>query len=376
MPLALHMDEDQPRPKQPEQLELSTEPASAAEQRLERERDALLQSLSAGAGDTLVHRVAIVLNRFPETRDSDVKMMLRYWEVYEGYHGGSIEPADLFSRARLTSLTRARARIQNTYNLFQASPDIRKRRGKLSDEEYEKALEAAERYPGLTVLIDESGKTGANLIVAAVWFGDPQEFFVLTRMLGEWRLQTGFDNEMHFKELNENVEPYYRAALELLLNEAASVSFKAVSVSREGIRHVDDALEELTYQLLRRGAQHEHDTGRATFPRAMQVWKDQENKGADKLLLARLKDRIQQAGRIEIDGQLTADDFECVESHKSDPMQIADLFAGSLNRVINGAGRDRPKDRFARYFLERVGMPGGPAAEAAFDVDMVMHIKM
>jgi hypothetical protein len=342
---------------QPEQLELTSEPASAVEQRIEREREALLMSIAGGQDDTQVHRVAIILNRFPETRDSDLKLMLRYWEVYEDYDGGTIESSDLFDRARQPFLARSRARIQNTYKLFQASPEIRKRRGKLSEEELEKAREATERYPGLTVLIDESGKNSNTLIVAAVWFGDPEEFFSLTRKLGEWRQRTGFDKEMHFKEIDDD-PVRHREALELVLSEGASVSFKAVSVPREGIKRVDEALEELMYQLLRRGAQHEHDTGRATFPRAMQVWKDQETKGADRLLLAKLKDRLQQAGKVELDGQLTADEFEVIESHNSDLMQIADLFAGSLNRILNGRGGNHVKDQFARYLLDRVGMPG------------------
>src|SRR5947207_3059264 len=118
---------------QPEQLELTTAPLSASKEKLEREREALLRSVASDQGDTVVHRVAILLNRFPETRDSDVKLQLRYWELYEEYDGGSIEPAELFARARLTSLARARARIQNTFGLFQASADIRKRRGKLSE---------------------------------------------------------------------------------------------------------------------------------------------------------------------------------------------------------------------------------------------------
>jgi len=358
-----------------EQLELGGVPETPLNERVEREREALLESIAGGQGDTVVHRVASILNRFPETRDSDLKLMLRYWQVYQDYDGGPIEPAELFERARLTSLARSRARIQNTYKLFQASPDIRKRRGKISEEEYEKALEAAERYPGLTVLLDESGKTSNTLIVASVWFSDPEEFFSLTRRLGEWRLRRDFEKELHFKDLDEENEPYYRGALELVIAEGASVSFKAVSVPKEGIKRIDEALEELIYQLVRRGAQHEHDTGRATFPRAVQVWKDLETKGADRLLLARLKDRMQQAGKVELDGQLTTDEFEVVESHKSDLMQIADMFAGALNRVLNAPGGNHVKDRFARYLLDLVGMPGGPLGEEPFG-DAVMHVKL
>lgn len=353
-------------------------PLSPAEQKAAKQRTALLEALAGGHTDTLEHRVGIVLNRFPETRDSDISLMLRYWEIYEGYDGGAILPEELYQRARMMSLTRSRARIQNTYRLFQASPEIRKRRGKLSEEEYEKALEAAERHPGLAVLVDESGKSGgAHLIVAAVWFGDPEEFFSVTRLLGEWRAKTGFDKELHFKEIDDSAEPMYREAIEVVLQGAASVSFKAVSVPRDGVKRIDDALEELTYQLLRRGVQHEHDTGRAALPRSVQLWKDQESLGADKLILARLRDRLQQAGKVELDGQLTTDEFESVDSAKSDLMQIADLFAGALNRRLNGApGGTHAKDRFSKYLLERVGMPEGPADELEFDGDTVMLVKL
>jgi len=356
----------------PEQLELT----AGEDARDERRRDDLVAGILAGRDDTIERRVAIVLNRHPETRDSDIKLMLRYWELFEEYDGGSIEPSELFERARLPTLIRARARVQNEYRLFQASLDIRKRRKKLSEEEYQKALEATVRFPSFAVLIDESGKGGPHLIVGAVWLGDGAEAFPLTRKLGQWRQESGFTKELHFKELNADTLPYYQQAVELLLREATTVSFKAVSVPKDGVKRVDEALEELTYQLLRRGVQHEHDTGRAPLPRSLQVWKDQENRGADRILLARLRDRIQQAGRIELDGQLTVDEFEPVESEKSDLLQMADLFSASLNRALNAPGSGHAKDDFSRYMLHRVGMPGGPAGKVTLDGDLTVHLQL
>ena len=357
-----------------EQLELAGDDTPAEDKRAQ-EREAVLAALLAGQEDTIEKRVAIVLNRFPETRDSDIKLMLRYWEQFEGYDGGAIHPADLFDWARLPSLIRARARIQNQFNLFQASLDIRKRRKKLSEEEYQKALDTVERYPTLAVIIDESGKAGPHLIVGAVWFADGAEVFPVTRKLGQWRETSGFSKELHFKELEPAVAPLYQEAVEVFLKEATTASFKAMSVPREGIKRVDEALEDLTYQLLRQGVQHEHDTGRAPLPRSLQVWKDQENRGADRLLLTRLRDRVIQAGKVELDGRLTADEFESLESHHSDLVQMADLFAASLNRVLNAPGGDRIKDRFARWFLQRVGMPTGPQGQATFG-DLVVHMQL
>jgi len=66
------------------------------------------------------------------TRDSDVTLQLRYWEQFEKdlYDGRAITPSDLYKLTRLTSLSRARAKIQNTFGLFAASDEVRARRGK------------------------------------------------------------------------------------------------------------------------------------------------------------------------------------------------------------------------------------------------------
>jgi hypothetical protein len=41
-------------------------------------------------------KAAWILNNYPETRDSDIKLQLAYWREFEGYNGGAIYPEDLF----------------------------------------------------------------------------------------------------------------------------------------------------------------------------------------------------------------------------------------------------------------------------------------
>src|SRR5262245_47229828 len=125
---------------------------------LEKGRRALLHAISAGKLDTLQERVAWILNRYPAARDSDIALQIRYWETFEPALGGGdhIHKANLYHLTRLVSLTRARAKIQNTYRLFQASPEVRKHRGTLSAEELAKALEQRPSYPQLDVYADES----------------------------------------------------------------------------------------------------------------------------------------------------------------------------------------------------------------------------
>lgn len=50
---------------------------------LEQEGEALQQSLAEGAFTGLKTRVAWIMNLFPNTRNSDVALSLKYWEMYQ-----------------------------------------------------------------------------------------------------------------------------------------------------------------------------------------------------------------------------------------------------------------------------------------------------
>jgi hypothetical protein len=116
--------------------------------------------LSSGRLDTIQEKVAWILNRYPSARDSDITLQLEYWENFEPKlaPGSTIQKQDLYKLARLTSLSRARAKIQNQYHLFKASSDVQKRRGVLEQEELDKAREQQIDSPAIGVYQDKSGK--------------------------------------------------------------------------------------------------------------------------------------------------------------------------------------------------------------------------
>jgi len=143
-----------------------------------------------------------------------------------------------------------------------------------------------------------------------------------------------------------------------LAAKSSTISFKTISVERKGIAKANDALIELYYLLLVNGAEHEHKTGRGVFPRGLQLWKDSEEPGFDKLLLGNVHDRIIQAGKSRFNDKLQADHFEAVDSRDLTLIQLADLFTSSVSRVLNATGkRTGYKDEFADYLLEAVGIP-------------------
>lgn len=343
---------------------------------IEQQRNRLLRSIAAGNLGTLHERIAWILNHYPETRDSDVKLQLQYWDNFEGYDGGMISPDDLFRFTRLTSIARARAKLQNEYKLFLANIEVRKHRGTLSENEREKAIEQKPEYPVFVVYADESGKTADHLIVGSMWFLHGPETLKLFREIADWRESTGYKKEFHFKELDDSNFERYVEFSNLIIDSACTISFKAISVERRGHTRIDQAINDLYYHLIIRGIEHEINTGRGPLPRSLMLWKDLEEIGRDKLMLANLKDRLLHAGKVQFKGELNVDLLEAINSEKQPLIQMADLFTSSNNRILNATGtRNGPKDKFADYLLRKLNMPAGPSSEDHMQ-DMTVHLKL
>lgn len=363
-------DEDQELT--PEELE--------KEAQLEKERQLLLENISSSTTNTLRDKVAWVLNHFPETRDSDITLQLKFWETFEGdkYNGRYINPDDLYQLTRLNSITRERARIQNVYKLFVASTEVRQKRGTLSDEEKEKAIEdKPEGIPTLIVYMDESGKTDKQLIVGSLWFlGGGIPILDVHRKLLRFKKDFNFNKEFHFSSMSRNDLQIYIEMIKLFISEASSISFKIASVPTAGIRNKQDALQQMFYQLLFRGVIHENDTGRSLLPRLLQVWKDSEEEGWDRLLIATLDDQLKQAATGHFNNELYIDEIRCVDSESNIFMQIADLFTASANRVLNHPGASyNYKDEFAEFMLEITGV-GKTFSQNEFVGDMAAYISL
>lgn len=341
----------------------------------EERRAALQAELARGELNKIQSKVAWVLNNFPETRDSDIHLQLRYWETFEGFSGDVISRDDLFRLPRLTTLARARANIQNDLRLFQASPEVRHQRGKLSEEERQRLAEQAPPAPLIAIYADESGKTGDHLIWGSVWYLHAADQLKVIRKAGDLQSTTGLKGELHFKAIDKDNLPSYVKAVDFLLRELPAVSFKAITLRRLGLPRADEALQKALYHLLVRGLRHEHDTGRAVLPRSMGLVKDEEDQSRDSLMLATIRDQVQQAAKTTFENQLRVDEFMALASHDSIHLQLADLFASSLNRVLNSPNSGSAKDEFARFFLSRVGAAAGSGtAEAAGDLSVVLNI--
>jgi hypothetical protein len=348
------------------------------ERKIEEERQILLTRVGSSDVSTLRHRVAWLLNRYPSTRNSDIALQLKHWETFEGetFHGSYISAEDYPRLTRLTSIARDRARIQNQYKLFLADPGVREHRGTLEEDERETARTIPD-HPVYAVFLDESGKRSSHLIVGSLWFlSSGSESFQLLRSTNDLKKRRKFSGEFHFAEMSKNDVEAYKELIDIFLTQGGTISFKFISVPRQGLGDIQAALGDLYYHLLIKGIDHEQSTGRARLPRILQGWKDSEELGADRLLMANLEDRLKQAAASVYENRLVIDNLAAVNSQSSIFLQVADIMASSANRILSRTGESRNhKDQLAEYLLERLGISLTPDLDVLTG-DLAAHIRI
>src|SRR5215813_13969461 len=81
----------------PETEQGGTKTLSKAE-KIAQEREKVIQSIAACQLDTVLTRIAWILNHHPETRNSDIALQLKYWKYFDSdiYSGYAIRPEDLY----------------------------------------------------------------------------------------------------------------------------------------------------------------------------------------------------------------------------------------------------------------------------------------
>jgi hypothetical protein len=275
-----------------------------------------------------------------------------------------------------TSITRARAYVQNDLGLFQASAEVRGRRGKLSDEEKARLLELPKRklYPTIAAYGDEAGKTEDHIVVGTVWFLHGPDQLLATRAVEELANEWNFASELHFKEIDERRLPFYRTVVQRVLAVAPTIAFTSGNVLRRGHKNVDEVVRQLYYQVIVRSLRHHHESGRAPLPRTLIFVKDAENEGPDRLLLADIEDRLHQASENLFAGELAIDRLGVDDSKQNLLLQLADLYTSSVSRVLNRTGKPGAKDMFAEFFLESLSQPVQPEAEQVGDLSV--HLRL
>lgn len=351
---------------EPAESESTLDPIKLA--KIEKEKKELLAALAGGDFSTQRTKVASVLNLFPDTRNSDITLALKYWETFqpEIYNPVGIKPTDLFKLERLHYIVRARAKIQNEYGLFQADEKIRHHRKQQEEVMHDAVLEDIKPKRVVQVFADETGKTQNFVIVAAVWVLSGRAVFTVSEAIKKWKERSVWaTREIHFSKFGKmDFEPL-KEYLGVVHQNREFLSFKVIAVEKSRTaRKIEEVVAKLHEHMLIRGAEHEIQQGRMDLPREVGVTLDEEQ-SLDPFSLSEMKRKIDEEFTRSYNGDLVIETIQTVSSRTSALVQLADLIAGAVNRRLNSSGEKNYKDEMADWVIQtldlslsEVGVPG------------------
>ncbi|KYG33184.1 DUF3800 domain-containing protein [Bacillus gaemokensis] len=347
------------------------DPEEEKERKRQEGKERLLRHMLEKRYDRLYIKVAAILNKHIETRNSDQELQLRYWEAYEeGYQrGASVSPEQLKKYTKLTALTRARAKIQNEYGLFRADPTVEGFREELANSHRKKAIAHKPPHkPLIFVYADESGKAGNEeyLIVGSVWFNDIQRHQEVQQDMREWlneqkeiakQNNARFPKEFHFTEMKKQQLDTYKCFFDKVMEFSDMVSFKAVAVKKSQVTYksLEESIYSLYYQLAHLGIEHEVQTGRLSLPRSICYYKDADE-GSDKLHLEETKQLLEGRFKVNYGEDLQLETLSGMLSDVFIAIQISDLITAAVSRKLNVPDGNNHKDQFAEYVLEKLNV--------------------
>lgn len=327
-------------------------------ERIDNEIQELKKTLAGGSYETTKDRVAGILNLFPHTRNSDVALTIKYWELFQRdiYHPDAVKPADLFKLERLTTVARIRAKIQNEYGLFLANEGVRKHRRKREETVREDMLTDVPELPVIEVYTDETGKTDDYVIVGAVWFLNGKSTFDLYQIISAWKSLKNVKKEIHFARCGKSDLHTYKEFTDIVADNREYLSFKLIAVPRAGTsRKIDEIVEKLYEHMIIKGIEHEINNGRVSLPRQIGLTIDQQD-GIDNISQAELQQRLNDIFNNRFGPETTIREITSIDSKKSYFLQIADLISGAINRKLNHTGERNYKDELADYIIDKLGL--------------------
>ncbi|MGG3800445.1 DUF3800 domain-containing protein [Metabacillus fastidiosus] len=333
-----------------------------------RKRTALWEAVQNGETKHVTQRVATILNRYDETRNSDIALMIKYWETFQNHTGNSVTHKDLFKLERLTTITRARAKIQNEYKLYLPTDSkVRRYRKDLAEQESEYQIATKPALPIMHIYADETGKTDDYVIVGGLWVLDDKRNGQIKNELIQWVKESEdifakIPKEFHFKDLSNdgsNLE-VYKAFFSKFVGISDVISFKAIGVNKTKLKkiRIQELIDELYYQLIRLGISHETKTGRIAFPKQISYIKDKEG-DESRFHIEQMTQKIGDNLRSHYEEDLKLNNYTPLDSKIERFLQIADLFMASVNRIINYQPKNKnrnAKDDLAGYINDLVNL--------------------
>lgn len=341
------------------------EPALVAEQ--EDKRTRLLADLANSYLGTREQRVANILQRFPETRDSDTALCIRYWKMYQAdvlERWRPLELEVLFELDRIETIGRVRRMIQNDLRLFRGLEDTKKHRELFQKHFHEYLASHRDTLPEVRFYLDETGNEGGKTYtgVAGVCVMNWKQYEKHHAALTKWRKEQGWPETIHFAETGADKVDRAVSLLAQLQRRRSGILFLGYALASRGRTNED--MFSLFIQLVIDSLRHLRELGCLSEPRSVQVVKE-ANSGFDNLYLDKMTKQLSESVALEFPGQLVVKPIESVTKGRHVLLECADLVAGGMQRRALGMGRN-PKDKLAEAIINVTGFEDTADTGAVF----------
>ena len=335
-----------------------TEPDLTPEQSERRQR--MLAEIAESRLASSEQRIAYVLQRFPETRESDTALCIRYWktfqaEVIERWHPLELEV--LFELDRSETLGRLRRMIQNDLRLFRGLEDTRRAREAMQAEFHEYLAAHHDTLPEVRFYLDETGNEGGKTYtgIAGVCIANWKQFEKHQAALEQWRSKQGWPETIRFSETGADKLDRAVSLLQQLQSRRSGLLFLGYSLASRG-RTDRDQLS-LFIQLIVDSLKHLRECGCLNEHRRVRVIKEAQS-GFDSLYLNTMSKQLGEVVAIEFPGELAVLPVEAVPKGRTVLLECADLIAGGMQRRALYNGRN-PKDLLAEAIVNVTGFEDG-----------------
>ena len=207
-------------------------------------RQKMLADIANSYLATREQRVAHILQRFPETRDSDTALCIRYWKMFQADVLERWQPLELevlFELDRIETIGRVRRMIQNELRLFRGVEDTRRAREAMQAEFHEYLAAHRDSLPEVRFYLDETGNEGDKTYtgIAGVCIINWKQFEKHHAALEQWRSEQGWPETIHFSETGADKVDRAVSLLQQLQSRRSGVLFLGYSLASRGRTHED-----------------------------------------------------------------------------------------------------------------------------------------
>jgi hypothetical protein len=330
------------------------EPDLSPEQAARRQK--MLADIANSYLATSKQRVARILQRFPETRDSDTALCIRYWKMFPADVLERWQPLELevlFELDRIETIGRVRRLIQNELRLFRGIEDTRRAREAMQGEFHEYLAAHRDALPEVRFYLDETGNEGHKTYtgIAGLCIINWKQFEKHHAALQQWRSKQGWPETIHFSDTGEEKVDRAVSLLRQLQSRRSGVLFLGYSMASRGRTH--EVLFSLFIQLVVDSLKQLREHNCLTENRSVRVIKEAEP-GFDSIFLRDMTKRLGDAVALEFPGKIAVLPVEAVTKGRTVLLECADLIAGGMQRRALAKGRNA-KDQLAEAVINVTG---------------------